>query len=232
MSTFAEKVISFYKEVDFNGSLPEGVSIMNPYKKIPGVIPVITQFYSRFYNDNKSRNLILGINPGRHGAGVTGIPFTDTKRLWEMCGIKMEGFETHEPSSVFIYEMIDKYGSMEKFYSDFFISAVSPLGFTYTENNGKEVNCNYYDSKELTETVYDFIISSINRQLEFGIERDVCFCLGTGQNFKFLAEINNKFHFFSRIMPLEHPRYIMQYKSIHKQDYIAMYIDKLQIIKS
>jgi hypothetical protein len=32
MSTFAEKVISFHNEIDYSGTLPDGISIMNPFR--------------------------------------------------------------------------------------------------------------------------------------------------------------------------------------------------------
>jgi len=228
MTTFAEKVISFYQDLEYNGSLPSGVSIMNPFKYNPKIIPVISKFYNKFYNDYNSRHLLLGINPGRFGAGVTGIPFTDSKRLSENCGLSIPGLDTFETSSVFIYDMIYAFGGTEKFYSRYFISSVSPLGFTSLTANGKQVNYNYYDSKNLMENVYGFIIESIQKQLDFGIERDICFCLGTGKNYKFLLKLNSKFRFFDTIVPLEHPRYVMQYKSKQKHIYIKKYIGALQ----
>jgi hypothetical protein len=232
MNTFAEKVISFCKEVDLKGSLPTGISVMNPYRDNTEVLQVITFFYNRFYNDYNPRHMILGINPGRFGAGVTGVPFTDTKRLKEKCGILFPGIETFETSSVFVYDMIDEYGSLEKFYSEFYISSICPLGFTSTGKNGREKNYNYYDSRNLINATLDFMISSINKQLEFGIEKDVCFCLGMGKNYKFLSDLNRKHNFFERIIPLEHPRFIMQYKSKQKQFYINKYIEKFQVLKN
>jgi hypothetical protein len=221
---FDEKVIKFFHELYFRGALPSGISIMNPFRDNPAIMPVISQFYHKFYHDNKNRHLILGINPGRFGAGVTGIPFTDSKRLAEKCGLSIPDLETFETSSVFVYEMIDAFGGAAKFYSEFYISSVSPLGFTSTGKNGNPLNYNYYDSKELTESIMDFIISSLKKQLDFGIERDVCFCLGTGQNFKFLLEFNKVLNFFDRIIPLEHPRYVMQYKTKQKKEYINKYL--------
>lgn len=227
MSTFAEKIITFCSDLDFTGILPEGISVMNPFKENPSILPVVSQFYRKFYNDNRRRHLILGINPGRFGAGVTGIPFTDTVRLKEKCGLSIPGLKTYETSSVFIYEMIYQYGGTEKFYSDYFISSVSPLGFTSKSRTGKQTNYNYYDSKKLTEAVKEFITGSIRRQLEWGIECDVCFCLGSGKNFDFLSKLNNEQGFFQRIEPLEHPRFIMQYRSKQKQVFIDRYIRKL-----
>jgi hypothetical protein len=72
----------------------------------------------------------------------------------------------------------------------------------------------------------DFIVESLNMQLEFGIERNVCFCLGTGKNYKFLSNLNNRLNLFEKIIPLEHPRYVMQYRSKNKDVYIAKYIDE------
>jgi len=228
MTTYAEKIISFCKEMEFNGLLPPEISIMNPFRSNPEVIEVITKFYKRFYNDDKPRHLILGINPGRFGAGVTGIPFTDTKRLREKCGINMSGIETFETSSVFVYEMIDKYGGAGKFYSDFYINSICPLGFTSTGKTGKQINYNYYDSKKLTDAIRDFATVNILKQIAFGLKKDICFCFGTGKNFKFISELNLEHNFFERIIPLEHPRYIMQYKSKQKDFYINKYLTEFQ----
>lgn len=224
MKTFADKIIAFNKSVSFNGRLPKGISIMNPFKDNAEVLLISSEFYRKYFNDNFKRHIILGINPGRFGAGVTGVPFTDTKRLWSECGIKFLGKETHEPSSVFVYEAINAYGSVEEFCKNFYIQSICPLGFTATNAKGKEVNYNYYDSKELAESVYDFIIENIQKQISFGINTDVCFCFGTGKNEKFLRQINEEYKFFEKIIALEHPRFIMQYKSKSKQPYIDKYL--------
>lgn len=223
---FADKVISFLSKLDFRGSLPGGISIMNPYQDNPEIMPVVSAFYNKFYSDNHIRHLILGINPGRFGAGVTGIPFTDSKRLSEKCGLSIPGLKTFETSSVFIYDMIEAFGGVEEFYNKFFISAISPLGFTSSGKKGN-INYNYYDSTALMNSVMSFIIECLNSQLEFGIRRDICFCLGTGKNYKFLLHLNNELRIFDKIVPLEHPRFIMQYKSGQKDQYIKKYIEEL-----
>jgi hypothetical protein len=228
MGTFAGEVISFCKEIEFNGELPAGISIMNPFRNNPDIIRVISEFYLKYYNDIRTRHFILGINPGRFGGGVTGIPFTDTKRLRDKCGILIPGVETFETSSVFVYEMIEKYGGPEKFYSDFYINSVCPLGFTSKNKAGKELNYNYYDSAKLTEAVRDFAVESILKQIEFGLKTDICFCLGTGQNYKFLLKLNKDCKFFDNIVPLEHPRFIMQYRSKQKDHFINKYIEEFK----
>ncbi|MEO7535226.1 MAG: uracil-DNA glycosylase family protein, partial [Ferruginibacter sp.] len=140
MKTFADKVNAFNESVEFTGSLPEGIRIMNPFKEDKEVLPLAAAFYNKFYNDNNQRHIILGINPGRFGGGVTGVPFTDTKRMVDKCELPYSGKKTHEPSSVFIYEMIDAYGGTKEFYSKFYINSICPLGFTAATNVGKEVN--------------------------------------------------------------------------------------------
>ncbi len=232
MTTFADKVIAFNKSLDFKGDLPPGIRIMNPFKENSDIIPLSSSFYKKYYNDNNQRHIILGINPGRFGAGLTGIPFTDPKRLIANCGIPYKGPPAHEPSAVFIYEMIKEYGGETAFYNRFYINSISPLGFTALGNKGTEVNHNYYDSKELTQSVFDFMIENIQKQLAFGVNRDIGFCFGTGKNQKFLHDLNNQFGFFKRIIALEHPRYVMQYKSKSKQNYIDKYLNAFDQIDS
>jgi len=223
MKFFADRIIRFNRQLEFTDALPKGISIMNPFKdKI--VDQISSSFYKKYYSDNNERHLILGINPGRFGAGITGIPFTDPKRLIEKCALNFEGELKHEPSSAFIYEMIDAYGSIEEFYSKFHINSVCPLGFTSINNKGKEVNYNYYDSRALTEIMYQFIIQNIEKQISLGIITDTVFCFGTGKNENFLRKLNDEKKFFKNIIALEHPRYIMQYKSKSKQFYIDKYI--------
>ena len=220
-----KRVIQYLKGLEFNGELPEGISIMNPIRDNPAVLPIVSQFYNKFYDDHNRRSIILGINPGRFGAGTTGIPFTDSKRLAEKCGIIINGLNTFETSSVFIYDMIDAFGGTEKFYGKFFLSAVCPLGFTLARDKKESINYNYYDSPVLLAAMKDFIIDNLMKQLDLGIDREVCFCLGTGRNYKFLLQLNNELSIFKKIVPLEHPRFIMQYKLRKKNDYIEKYLD-------
>jgi hypothetical protein len=98
------------------------------------------------------------------------------------------------------------------------------LGFTIKNSLGKEVNYNFYDSKALTDAAHDFIICSIKRQIALGINTDICFCLGSGKNEKVLLRLNETHGFFKKIIALEHPRFIMQYKSKYMQEYIDKYL--------
>ena len=227
MKTLADRIINFNSNVRFDGTLPDRISIMNPFLENPKALDASSKFYLKFYKDNNPRKLILGINPGRLGAGVTGVPFTDTKRLKDPCGITFDLAHSHEPSSVFIYDVIDKMGGPQAFYNQFYINSVCPLGFLIEKENGKKVNYNYYDSKALTEAVKDFIIENIKTQIDLGMDARTCFVLGNNKNFKYVEKLNKEEHFFEQVVPLAHPRYVMQYKSKFKEDFIADYINKL-----
>jgi hypothetical protein len=223
--TFADKVICFNEQLEYTGAtLPPGIRIMNPFREFAQTIQISEIFYHKYYNDNNARHVILGINPGRFGGGLTGIPFTDPKRLKTECGIDYDGKVTHEPSSVFVYEMINAFGGPEAFYKKFYVNSLCPLGFTTIDDKGKEKNYNYYDSKPLATAVHSFIIDNIRKQINLGIITDVCFCFGTGKNESYLRKINDEHHFFKKIIALEHPRFIMQYKTASKQFYIDKYL--------
>ncbi|QHS54602.1 SMUG2 DNA glycosylase family protein [Mucilaginibacter sp. 14171R-50] len=222
---FAEKVIAFNGQLEYTGPLlPANIRIMNPYREEEHALQISSTFYRKYYSDNNKRHLILGINPGRFGGGVTGVPFTDPKRLIAECGIGYSGKLTHEPSSVYIYEMINAFGGAKAFYSKIYINSLCPLGFTTIDNKGKEKNYNYYDSKELCTTVTPFMIDNIKKQVALGCYTDTCFCFGTGQNEKFLKKLNEIHGFFNKIVALEHPRFIVQYRSKTRQLYIDKYL--------
>ena len=224
-TTFAKRALLFHKQLRFTGGpLPKGIRLMNPFTEYDYTLKIAESFFSKYFDDNRSRHIILGINPGRLGAGLTGIPFTDPKRLMSECNIAYGGKMAHEPSSVFVYEMINAYGGVKAFYDNFYINSPCPLGFTSVNETGKEKNYNYYDSKELISAVSPFIVESLRKLVALGVKTDICFCLGTGKNAAFLQKLNAEHNFFKRIIPLEHPRFIMQYKSVSKDVYIDKYI--------
>lgn len=166
---------------------------------------------------------MLGINPGRFGAGITGINFTAPRQLKASCGIDHSWGNSTELSAEFIYEVIDQYGGAKKFYGDYFIGAMSPLGFV---KDGK--NINYYDDKKLQAAVAPFIIQTIRQQLQMGFTADTCICIGGEKNYIFLKTLNKEHDFFQKIIPLPHPRFIMQYRRKRKQEYVNEWLDLLQ----
>ena len=222
INTQAEAILHFYKKLKPGFDLPAGVKIMNPFSDKTSW-QLTEGFYRKFYSDTKPRIFIFGINPGRFGGGITGIPFTDPIRLQGRCGINNELRKLPELSSLFVYEMIDDYGGVQSFYNDFFITALSPLGFV---KHGK--NLNYYDDKNLLKACEPFISESIRKQLKTIPAGTTCFCLGEGENYKQFSRFNEQHHFFEKIIPLPHPRWIMQYRRKKMKEYIEMYVEKLK----
>ncbi|MDR6737204.1 uracil-DNA glycosylase family protein [Sphingobacterium sp. 2149] len=223
MVTFAQKVITFNKQLHYSEKLPADFDVINPYLDNPETLVVMEQFYKKFYQDNLQRKFIIGINPSRHGAGVTGVPFTDTKRLASACGIKMHSAHTHEISSVFIYDMIEAYGGPSIFYKQFYINSPFPLAIVRETNPNNWINANYYDDKQLFEMVKPFMVESLKQHIAMGLETEEVFVLGK-KNATFLAKINKEEKLFGEMIILDHPRYIQQYKSKDKQHYIDNYI--------
>ncbi|AMR41754.1 SMUG2 DNA glycosylase family protein [Elizabethkingia anophelis] len=220
--TFADKVIDFNRNLKYSGKLPEGFSVLNPYLDNPETMEVMQKFYHKYYNDSDQRRFIIGINPSRHGAGVTGVPFTDTKRLKSECGIEMKSVHTHEVSSVFMYDMINAFGGVEKFYKEFYINSPFPLAIVRNTKNGW-LNANYYDDKRLFEDVKSFMIASLKKHISLGLDTSEVFVLGK-KNADFIHKLNKEEKLFDKITVLEHPRYIQQYKSKEKEIYIDKYI--------
>ncbi len=223
IKNFGERVVEFNSNLQYDGNLPEGFRVMNPFLDNPETMDVIKQFYNKYYNDNNQRRFIIGINPGRHGAGTTGVPFTDTKRLSAICGIEMKSAYTHEVSSVFVYDMIEQYGGADRFFSDFYINSPFPLAIIRKQKNGNWTNANYYDDKALFEMVEGYMLESLQKHIDLGLDCSEVFVWGK-KNADFINKLNKKGKFFDRITVLEHPRYIQQYKSKEKQLYIDKYL--------
>ncbi|MFA3783250.1 uracil-DNA glycosylase family protein [Melioribacteraceae bacterium 4301-Me] len=218
--TFASLAINFFVNLNSPKKLPHSTEVMNPYRTRE-VQKIICNFFYKFYNDTNNRIFILGINPGRFGGGITGIPFTDPIRLEENCGIKNPFPKKLELSSRFIYKVIEKFGGPELFYSKFYISALYPLALI---KDG--VNYNYYDNKELYFALKDEIKYFLKKQFQFGAKNDFVISLGK-KNTKFLKEINDELLLFKEIITLEHPRYIMQYRQKFIGKYISKYLECL-----
>lgn len=224
MMPWSELYLNYLSALDEQKlSLPEGFYAMNPYRN-ETVWKAVEAFYGKFYGESNERTLLFGINPGRLGAGATGIPFTDTRHLAEDCGIQGMPFATHEPSSVFVYELIQAYGGVAHFYSRFLIASLSPLGFVKAGKNGSTLNVNYYDDPKLLTSTEDFIRDNLLWHVGQNVNRKKAFCLGTGKNFKHFERLNIEMRLFEEIVPLEHPRFVMQYRYKTKDEYIRKYL--------
>ena len=221
---FYNKYFNFIDHLDFPKSLPHGVEILNPFN-VETTYSLSKNFYKKYYNDQNPRLFLIGINPGRFGAGVTGVPFTDPIRLELKCGIENSLAQRQELSSVFVYEVIEAFGGVEAFYSEIFFTSVSPLGFV---KDG--VNLNYYDIREVRDFLEPYMVKALSQQIEMGAIKKVAFSIGKGQNFKYLQYLNKKYQLFDAIEPLPHPRWVMQYRLKRKAEFIDDYITKISAV--
>lgn len=217
----SKKIINFYLNLQ-PPDLPDDVGVLFPYDD-KEVKKQVKLFFKKFFSDNQQRRLLLGINPGRFGAGITGINFTAPRQLKENCGINHPFKLSSELSAEFIYEVIENFGGAQKFYAQWFLGALSPLGYVKA---GK--NINYYDDKALMKSIMPFIEESVEQQASFNILKDRCLCIGEDKNYRFLSLLNEKHHWFDEIIPLPHPRFIMQYRRRQKEKFVMQYVTALQ----
>ena len=215
-STFGSKALRFYRGLAAP-KVPAGIVVMNPYKNRQ-VMAYVRAFLDDYFSDDEPRTLVFGINPGRFGAGITGITFTDPVALADFCGIANDMRRKRELSSIFIYDFINRAYGVREFYRRFFLSAVCPLGFT---RGG--LNLNYYDVPALARAVEPFIVASIRRHIAMGGRTDHAIVIGKHKNLQFVTRLNDRHHFFSSIEAVEHPRSIMQYRRRHLQRHLAEY---------
>jgi hypothetical protein len=104
-------------------------------------------------------------------------------------------------------------------YRDFFLTAVSLLGFTRAG-----INLNYYDVPELRRRLRPFIVSSVEKQIAMGGRTDHAIVLGRGQNMKFMCELNEQNRWFGELHALEHPRWILQYRRPTATQFADQYV--------
>jgi len=219
--SFSRQILHFLKSVSEPEKIGNDVSFMNPYRD-PNVMELCELFFTKYFNDKSKRVIIFGINPGRFGGGITGSSFTDPVALESNCGITNHLNKRKEISSEFIYEMIDKFGGARKFYSKVFLTAVYPLALI---RNGK--NFNYYDDKKVTDKMFPHLRDSFEKQFYLNSFYKTAISLGK-KNYGYLKRLNDEFKFFNDLKILEHPRFIMQYRRKHKDEYIAKYLTTIQ----
>lgn len=219
--SFAAKAIEFFEQLKPPGRLPPGVQSLYPHKD-PAVQAVIRAFFNRYYADEKDRICLIGINPGRMGAGITGINFTAPRQLSQFLHIPHPWSSSSELSAEFIYEVVSAFGGPAAFFGQFYLGSVSPVGFV---RDGK--NLNYYDDPLLQERIRPYAVKQLKAQLGFGIRNSVAICIGGDKNLKFLQELNSRYHFFDELRVVPHPRFIQQYRRSAKASYVQQYLEEL-----
>src|SRR5690606_21503292 len=155
----AERLLELVLNASLAGTrLPTGVQVLGPLRGAHSaeVRRIVELFHRKYFSDDRPRKLMLGINPGRLGAGSTGLCFTDTKRCESDLGIPVHGIRTHEPSSDFFHRMVRAAGGAEAFYGQVYVQAVCPLGFVKEGPKGTPINLNYYDDPALQQALIPF----------------------------------------------------------------------------
>ncbi|NML64102.1 DUF4918 family protein [Hymenobacter sp. RP-2-7] len=202
--------------------LPHEVQVRNSYHD-PAVTKIFEEFAQKFYAADVLRVGIFGINPGRFGGGRTGVAFTDPVALTEICGIAhaLTG-RRRELSSEFVYKFIAELGGPAEFYRHFFLSSLYPLELT---RGG--TNYNYYDNGAVTKALWPDLRRALQAQTEqLGLRRDVAVSLGR-RNGEFLQKLNDELKLFDRVIALDHPRFLMQYRRKHLAENVQHYVQTL-----
>lgn len=220
--SFAQAIAHFLTHLKPPVGLPDGVEVLHPYRD-PEVCRVVREMANRYYTEAPPRLSVWGINPGRFGAGLTGLSFTDPWAVAHQLGIETALSGRRELSAEFISDVIDAYGGPSEFYRDIYLGAVSPLGFI-----ADGVNVNFYDTAPLLQAVTPYAISCMQTQIGYGLRRDVGVVLGTGKLKQAIEKHINPIVGFDRVVYLEHPRFIMQYRRSQRSAYVDRYVETLR----
>jgi hypothetical protein len=216
--TYAEYLISLRCDVQ----LPNGFDVLYPYDDAE-VQRVVRLFYERYLCSGPPRVAVFGINPGRFGAGVTGIAFTDPWALHHQLDIPTTLTGQRELSAVFISAVIDAYGGPDAFYRDVLLTALSPLGFVR-----EGVNVNFYDDAALQQAIVPFISRHIRAVHGAGASASQTLLLGSGKLKHYVQRYLGGEHALGTVNALDHPRFIMQYRRSSMAAYVARYVEAIQ----
>ena len=120
---------------------------------------LVNNFYKQVYSEIQPRIVLCGINPGRHGAGKTGVPFLDYLSLSKFFpDIKNTD---REHSAQFVYKVIESYGK-DRFFNSVYLTNYSWFGFETISNNHRK-NVNYF---ELPKNIQSVIEESFLEEME------------------------------------------------------------------
>lgn len=223
-NTFAHNVYEFLTTLLLPVNLPNAIEVLWPFNS-PEVQSVVKQMSSKYYLEAEDRIGMWGINPGRLGAGLTGLSFTDPHSVKNLLGIPTNIEGRREPSAQFIQLVIEAYGGPATFYKDVYLGAVCPLGFV---RDGK--NINFYDDKDLMREIVPFVLETMSHQHNFGVRTDSCIVLGANKLRDFFERFVQPTFGFDHVVYLNHPRYIMQYRRPEIQRHVDEYVQAIRTL--
>lgn len=97
---------------------------------------LVRSYYKKYYSKPGHRIVFCGINPGKYGAGITGVPFIDFHGISRL--LPGHDREEKERTAQFMLSIIEEYGAGE-FQDAVYLTNLSWYGF---QRDGR--NLNYY----------------------------------------------------------------------------------------
>lgn len=221
-TSFAKRIASFWYSCTIPVELPVHYEVLNPYRSVD-VRNAVSAFVNKYYANPTPRIGVWGINPGRFGGGITGLPFVDPVLLKNVYNIPNTLHGKSELSAQFISYVIQEYGGAVRFFNDFFLGSLCPLGFV---KNG--ININFYDDVSFAQRLAPSVQQWFQEHISFGVRKYPAVFLGSGKLQTYVRKHLYRDNPPTHVYFLEHPRYIMQYKRKSIQQYIRLYIETLQ----
>lgn len=160
MNRILDEKLDFYHQITTGNRrhiskelIKEGIEVLSGFIDN---IDIVRDFYKNYYMPVKHQRIVLcGINPGKFGAGKTGVPFLDFKSLSQL--LSTVNSDENERSAQFIWQIISKFGS-QAFFNQVYLTNISWFGFS---RNGKNLNYNELSpllQKEFTKGFADEMI--------------------------------------------------------------------------
>lgn len=178
----------------------------------------INLFWNRYYEKHLPKIVICGINPGRFGAGQTGIPFLDNHSLSEM-GFPVTSSD-RERSADFFYSVVQAIG-IEVFFKTFYVTNLSAIGYIKQKKN-----INYYDlPKNARQTVFDNFLTEMDHIKPTHI---ITLSVLVQNDIKSLIKEGTLSSGIDCSLRLPHPAWIMTYRQKSKQVWGEIYIKALE----
>ena len=174
---------------------------------------IVDAFWDRYYARRVPRIVVCGINPGRFGAGKTGIPFLDFASLSQL----MPGVDRHdsEKSAAFFCQVIQSYGS-EAFFRDFYVTNVASVGFL---RDGR--NLNYHDLPAAAQATVE---ANFCEEMKM-VNPTQVISLGTAVQHTARKLLSPDIDCSLR---LPHPAWVATYRSRETEQWVSDYVEALK----
>lgn len=168
-----------------------------------------------YYPSDPNRIVLCGINPGKNGAGKTGIPFIDFRSLSHLLPDTKQ--DDCESSAEFIYSIISEIG-VKPFNRHVYMTNLSWFGYV---KDGR--NLNYYKLPE--KLIHVFTSSFIEEMKMVKPKAIIPLSIDVEKSLKKMKQEEKLT--FPVVERLPHP-YYCSIQSHHDDDYREMYVKKIR----